>query len=144
MKKSRKNSFKTPVEFLQDLQEISEVKDYCAKQYETIVKLQADLKAIEEENVHLKQLLTAAPVTMIMPASSVSDEELIYLTQIAKLKKASDERELTLDEVKKLDLLNKNKHLTKEKTTIDVTPKKQSIPTAKLLALASKQVNDDE
>lgn len=144
MKKSRKNSFKTPVEFLQDLQEISEVKDYCAKQYEVIITLQADLKASQEENVHLKQLLTSVGPSIITSASNVSEEELIYLTQIQRLKKASDERELTLDEVKKLDLLNKNKHLTKEKTTIDVTPKKQAIPTAKLLALASRPSNDDE
>lgn len=145
MKKKPKSSFKSPVEFLQELQEVSEIKDYAAKQYETIVDLQKEIEQVKAENIHLKQLLTdASKVTVITPVSSISDEELIYLKQIQKLKKASDERELTLDEVKKLDLLNKNKHLTKEKTTVDIVPKQKDIPTARLLAMANRPIKDDD
>lgn len=76
----------------------------------------------------------------------LTDEEIIAVKQLERLKKMSMDRELTLDEVKRMDLLVKNKRLAQGAATNingdkkdlpkDVTPKQ-------LIQIASRKITEE-
>jgi hypothetical protein len=139
----QKSYFKTPAEIFQDFKEMNELQDYANKQYEVIVSLKEQITNLEEENKYLQGLV--GNTTIINPVSLITDEELICLEQIKKLKDQSKNRELTLDEVKKLDLLHKNLKLIREKDIVDLpVNKKKSLSNERLLAIAGKTFYTDE
>lgn len=83
----------------ESFKKFAELKVYADKQAEKI-------ELLEKEIANLKTQL--ATPNLIEPAKKVSDEEVICVTQIEKLREIATKRSLTLEEVKMLDLLNKN------------------------------------
>ena len=96
-----------------------ELQEYCDNQYKTLEASLERVKKLEDEVVHLKDLLTSASqlIQSAEKLSSVSNELLICESQLAFLYKTSAKRELTLEETKKLDLLVKNLRLLQGKST---------------------------
>lgn len=80
-----------------------DIQDFCEKQFKEILSLQKDLINLKEENNHLKKLITENQSFIIEPAHKITNEELICLQQIEKLKSISDTNDLTLEESRKLD-----------------------------------------
>lgn len=117
---------------------IAELKEYCNKQYEFIENLTREVKTLQDENAHLKSILTSS-VPVITSLTQLPDEELICLEQIKKLKEIASLRDLSLDEVKKLDLLHKNLKLSRETQDQPKVVKKQEYPTAQLLEFVNKK-----
>ncbi len=100
---------------------------FAEKQYVQLLDFQKQLKLLQEENQHLKKLLTENQSLIIEPAYKISNEEAICLQQIEKLKQISDVNDLTLEESKKFSefvkvlfmIRNKDKsnyHLNEYKT----------------------------
>lgn len=79
-----------------------ELKEYCERQYQEIVKLLSLNKKLEEEVEHLKKLLVSG-IPIIQSPAQISAEELVCIKQINDLKSISDCQTLTLEESKKLD-----------------------------------------
>jgi len=87
----------------------SELQEYCNMQYITIQKLNERIKILEDENVHLKELLAQSVPLINKPDLKLpSNEKAICEIQIKKLKDTAMDRELTLEETKRFDLLTKN------------------------------------
>lgn len=76
------------------------------KQFE-LQALRNKIQALEGENTKLRILLKEA-TGEDAPVDEISDEEVICVQEIAKLRAASNDRPLTLEEVKQLDILHKN------------------------------------
>lgn len=104
-------------------------------------------KEIEEKNNKIRQL--EHMIQKMVPklgeeaerVMMVTDEEIIVLEQIERLKYIGKQRQMTPDEVKMLDTLIKNKRLLQGKsTTINAEYEKiKDLGTEDLLALASKK-----
>ncbi len=106
--------------------DFAELKDYCNRQEELIILLKTEIE----------QLKRLSSPTIIEPAQKVSDEEIICVTQIEKLKDIADKRSLTLEEVKMLDLLNKNLILIRKIEPQEPELKKpRDVPSADLIKL---------
>lgn len=76
------------------------------KQFE-LQALRNKIQSLEGENIKLRILLKEA-TGEDAPVESISDEEVICVQEIAKLRGVSNDRALNLEEVKQLDLLHKN------------------------------------
>ena len=132
--------FKTPAQVFEDFQKSQELQEYADKQFEVINTLTAENEQLKAENTHLKQLLSSIPKGGTINNFPISEEELICIEQISKLKDSSEKRELTLDEIKKLDLLHKNLKMIRDNVVIDVKPSKQkSLSSDKLLSIIAKK-----
>lgn len=136
---NKNDNSKSIVTLAGEFKEIAELKDYCNKQFEFVEALTKEVQQLKAKNVHLESLLTKSVPVINTQTVRLTDEELICLEQIEKLRLISQNRELSLDEVKKLDLLHKNLKLTREHVQ-DVTPKKKSdFSTQKLLEIVKKE-----
>jgi hypothetical protein len=84
----------------------------------TVEKLLKDLSKKNEEVAHLKELVSKS-VPIIQPPNQpkLSPEEDIAEVQLAKLNQIAKTRSLTLEEVRMYDLLVKNKRLSQNKST---------------------------
>lgn len=100
--------------FLQDAKK-KELQDFCEKQHRELLNLLAKNKSLEEENEHLKKLVTSNDALIITAAQRLSPEEMICLEQIEMLKKTSEANALTLEECRKLDTYVKLIRLIKGK-----------------------------
>lgn len=89
---------------LSDLQrKHQELQKYSNTQFNQIMQLQKQLGLLQEENSHLKDLLSKVmPVVQEEAKTALSDEELIAEREIKKLRKVSEESVLTYEECKKL------------------------------------------
>lgn len=111
---------------------------------QTVDNLLNTIESKDTEIAHLKQLLMGSTdvIGEAMPIL-MSDEEVIALKQLDRLKQISMQRDLTLDETKRFDLLVKNKRLAQgNATTIDQTKLPKNISNDDLLKLASKKIKE--
>lgn len=119
-----------------------EKQEFCEIQFAISVALQKQIKQLEDENKHLKELLTSTTHLMEPTKIIVTPEEALIDGQINILEQRGREHELTLEETKKLDLFLKNKNLIKQQpTTIqgESKPIKSLLSKKELLLLASKK-----
>ena len=113
----------------------------------TIDKLLKDLNQKSEEIKHLQSLVAqAVPVVKkeTLPiATSVTAEEEIAQLQLERLRLAAKSRTLTLEETRMFDLLVKNKRLTQDESTINLSKASyRDVSDADLLQIASKDESD--
>lgn len=100
---------------LQQFKDFSSLQTYAEAQYKTIVSLSKKIKALEEENVELKDLLDSSVPTVVQSENGLtlqnveasSDEEMIAKVQLARLNEISMSRELTLEEAKRVEIFTK-------------------------------------
>lgn len=98
---------------VQNFKTMKELRQYCNSQYRVINELNKRIVSLEEENKHLKDLLTRS--TPILDNSSgsleiykdLSDELATCLMQIKILKEKSLAGELTFEDTKKLEIYTK-------------------------------------
>lgn len=112
-----------------------------------VLKLKEQLEQKDKEIAHLKQLLMSySPLVGQADVAPVTDEEIIALKQLERLKKTALERELTLDEVKRMDLLVKNKRLAQGNAT-NINDNKKDLPKdvtpAQLIQIASRKIVEE-
>lgn len=116
---------------------IVELQKYCNEQYELVNTLIQENEDLKLKLKHLEALLgDAVPIIDVIP---LSNEEIICIKQLEKLKMKAQNSELTLEEVKKFDLLNKNLKLIRgENTSLQGKGKNpaKNISTSKLIELA--------
>lgn len=91
----------------------------------TIEKLLKDISKKNEELTHLQSL-----VSQIVPASvpqkkkisiEITPEEEIAMVQLNRLRQVAQTRALTLEETKIFDLLVKNKRLSQDESTVNIS-----------------------
>ena len=82
---------------------IAEYKNFAQAQNETILELSKKIHNLEEEIRNQK----IEKKEVISLDTSISNEEMICLTQLRILNESSRERELTLEEAKKVDIFTK-------------------------------------
>lgn len=82
-----------------------------AEQEFELIALRNEIEKLKNEVIKYKILLNE--VDNEASPSFVSDEEVICVEQIRKLKNESAKRDLSTDEVKKLDILHKNLKLAR-------------------------------
>jgi hypothetical protein len=127
-----------------------EKQKFIEAQFQVVLELQTKMKTLEEENLHLKELLVAnAPNINIPIPIIVTPEEFLIDKQISILEQRGRSlgAELSLEEVKKLDLLLKNKKMIKDgQQTIEVKgkPVKGKLSNKELALIASKKVEPHE
>lgn len=80
-----------------------------------IAALRSELKKVTNELTKYRVLLDE--VDSEANPNIVSDEEVICIQEIRKLKEASDHRQLSTDEAKRLDLFHKNLKLARGENT---------------------------
>lgn len=97
-----------------------EKQEFIKAQHITITDLLKKNKQLQDENAHLKELVSGA-VPLIAPAIApvvekivVSPEEALLDSQIEAIQIRSYGKELSLEDVKKLDILLKNKKILKD------------------------------
>ncbi len=138
-------------EMFKSFKDDNEKQAFLEAQFEATLSLQAKIKQLEEENIHLKQLLiTNVPSLNIPLPIIITPEEYLIDKQIEILERRGRESadpELTLEEVKKLDLLLKNKKIIKDGKEVikaeKVTKGKLSNKELALIA-SSKKIENDE
>jgi len=91
----------------------------------TIEKLLKDLNKKSEEIAHLQGLLSQT-VPVVAPEKkkifmNLTPEEEISMVQLDRLRKIAQTRALTLEETKIFDLLVKNKRLSQDESTINLS-----------------------
>ena len=109
---------------------------FVASQHLLIGELSKKIAALEEENKHLKELLTAHT-----PDFMPSDEESIARVQIRQLKEESFNRSLSLEEARKLEIYTKiiNSITNKE---VDVQSQVRNIDDKKLIEIITRDENN--
>ena len=117
--------------FLEQYKSYDELMQFCIAQNEQLIKQAKNLVSLQDEIIHLKTLLSAAPESkQITPIQTqeldedLSDEEIVAKVEIHKLRVSSLSRELTYEEAKKLETYTKilnAKPKKPEKDAIDVT-----------------------
>jgi hypothetical protein len=114
----------------------------------TINKLLKDISQKNEEVKHLQSLVSQT-VPVIKKDSppiitTLTAEEEVAILQLERLRQAAKNRTLTLEEVRMFDLLVKNKRLTQDESTINLSKASyRDVSDATLLQIATKD-NDDE
>ncbi len=86
------------------------------------METELEIKALRDEIQKLKNNLNQYKILLNevdedAKPDMISDEEVICVQEIAKLKKTSNQRPLTSDEVKNLDILHKNLKLARGENT---------------------------
>lgn len=136
------------VEVFKTFQNEAEKQHFIQAQFNAMLDLQQKIKVLEEENLHLKELLvTNVPSLNIPLPIIITPEEYLIDEQISILEERGRQKglELTLEEIKKLDLLLKNKKMIKDGKEIVPTtskPVKGKLST-KDLALIASSVKDE-
>lgn len=108
---------------------------------EQIQELKNLLQDRDDKIKHLESLLTGIPsYGVIIP--DVTDEEMIALKQLERLKEAAQIRPLSLEEVRIYDLLVKNKRLAQGSATDIMDTVKLPQDRKELIKIASKKIKD--
>ena len=121
-----------------------EKQEFCESQFAISVSLQKQIQKLEEENKHLKHLLSSTtPLVGAVPIILTPEEALID-GQIDILEERGRTHELSLEEVKKMDLLMKNKNILKQNNpkTIDIKPNKSGLNKKELLQIAASKKDE--
>lgn len=110
----------------------------------TIEKLLKDLSQKTEQLTQMESLVAAAVPVVKKETSALSinltPEEEIATLQLDRLRTAAKVRSLTLEETRMYDLLVKNKRLSQDESTINLSKKHyRDVTDAELLQIASKQ-----
>ena len=100
---------------LEQFKDFSSLQKYAEAQYKTILSLSKKIKALEEENVELKDILEKSTPLLneeknnfiAYQVEASSDEEMIAKVQLARMKEISMDRELTLEEAKRVEIFTK-------------------------------------
>lgn len=114
----------------------------------TIDKLLKDLNQKSEQIKHLESLVSqTVPVIIQEPSTIITqitpEEEIAHL-QLERLRKAAQSRTLTLEETRMYDLLVKNKRLSQDESTINLSKAHyRNVSDADLLQIAGKDESDD-
>lgn len=130
-------------ELFKSFKDDNEKQAFLEAQFEATLSLQNKLKQLEEENIHLKQLLISnAPELNIPLPIIITPEEYLIDKQIEILEnrgRTAADPELTLEEIKKLDLLLKNKKIIKDskEVVIKAKPSKGKLSNKELALIAS-------
>ena len=128
--------------------EIASLKRELNAAFKTIDKLVKDVSQKNEENKQL-QSLVGQVVPVIKKDSSqlitaVTAEEEIAQLQLERLRKAAQARTLTLEETRMFDLLVKNKRLSQDESTINLSKAHyRDVSDADLLQIAGKNESDE-
>lgn len=99
-------------ELSEKYQESLELQEYCDAQAKTIIEISKKLKALQDENLHLKQMLESS-VPLIQTKDNLpslvakNDEEAVARQQLFRLKQISQNRELTLEEARRVEIFAK-------------------------------------
>jgi predicted nucleic acid-binding Zn-ribbon protein len=114
----------------------------------TIDKLLKDVSQKNEEIKHLHSLVTQTVPVIKKESSaiavSITPEEEIAQLQLERLRKAAQNRTLTLEETRMFDLLVKNKRLSQDESTINLSKAHyRDVSDADLLQIASKDESDE-
>jgi NADH dehydrogenase/NADH:ubiquinone oxidoreductase subunit G len=112
---------------------------------QTIQKLLKELNGKNEEIKNLQSIVNKAVPVVRVPDEKKSGvimhttaEEEIALEQLQRLRAIARERQLTLEETKIYDILVKNKRLTQDESTVNLSKAQyRDISAADLLQLAS-------
>ena len=96
--------------------------------FKTIEKLLKDISKKNEELTHLQDLVAKTVPVAQPPVDSrkkiqleLSPEEEIAMMQLDRLRKLAQTRSLTLEETKIFDLLVKNKRLSQDESTVNLS-----------------------
>jgi hypothetical protein len=124
---------------------LAEVKAYSSAQYSTIVKLNAKIKELNDEIVGLKNILAkSTPLLesdakgLIVNPFEMSNEEMICLVQLNRLKEVSDDRLLTKEESQQLDIFTKNLVLIRNSPKTIRVESSKDLTEKELIALIEK------
>lgn len=111
---------------------------------EQIQELKKQLKEKDNKIEHLEMMLKSISNSTYMPIlPEVTDEEMIALKQLERLKDAAQIRPLSLEEVRIYDLLVKNKRLAQGSATDIMDTVKLPQDKKELIKIASKKIKDD-
>lgn len=92
---------------------------------QTIVKLLKDIEDYKAQIAHLEDMLKRAPLPSVSSSrrlvQATTPEQQIAIQQIERLRQASEQRSLTLEEAKLYDILVKNKRLSDDKSTANIS-----------------------
>lgn len=119
---------------------VKTLEDNCRSLKQTVDALLRQMQDKDDELVQLKSMLqkSVSPLDTAVPME-ITDEEIIALNQLQRLKEAAKARELTLDEIKRFDLLVKNKRLAQgNATSINANGLPHELGTSELLKIAQK------
>lgn len=106
--------------------------------------LKKQLKEKDNKIEHLEMMLKSISNSTYMPIlPEVTDEEMIALKQLERLKDAAQIRPLSLEEVRIYDLLVKNKRLAQGSATDIMDTVKLPQDKKELIKIASKKIKDD-
>jgi hypothetical protein len=128
------------VEVFKAFKDEAEKQQFLESQFNVMLNLQQKIKNLEEENLHLKELLVANAPHLNLPLPIlITPEEHLIDAQINILEQRGRLNELTLEETKKLDLLLKNKKIIKDgKPVIEIPkPSKGKLSMKELAVIAS-------
>lgn len=116
----------------------TELQAYATQLFHALKVSVEKLQRLEEENQHLKQMLSASVPQLNSVKLIIPDEQAIAEIQLQRLKEAAMSRDLTLDETKRFDLLTKNLYITKGKPKDDNKPKdiEAEVSDAELIQIA--------
>ena len=133
-------------ELSQQYQESSDLQEYCDAQAKTIIEISKKLKALQDENLHLKQMLESSVPLIKTPNNLPSlvaknDEEAIARQQLFLLKQTSQQRELTLEECRKSEIYAKILNTLKSQPKT-FESQAQDIPMDELLKIAQNGSDD--
>jgi hypothetical protein len=149
-KKQSKDSSKDNIATIHDLAEkfvettvIDKFEQDNVSLSQQILELKKQLHEKEEKIKHLEDLLKFQ-VNSFSPVMEVTDEEMIALKQLERLKEAAQIRPLSLEEVRIYDLLVKNKRLAQGNATDVIDTIKLPHNKQDLLKLASKKIKDEQ
>lgn len=115
----------------------------------TIEKLLKDLSKKNEEITHLQTMVTQT-VPVASPQKKkltidITPEEEIAAVQLDRLRKVAQTRALTLEETKIFDLLVKNKRLSQDESTINLSKANyRDVSEVALLEIASTSDDPDK
>lgn len=107
--------------------------------------LKKQLKEKDSKIEHLELMLKSIANPTYMPIlPEVTDEEMIALKQLERLKEAAQIRPLSLEEVRIYDLLVKNKRLAQGSATDIMDTVKLPQDKKELIKIASKKIKETE
>ena len=122
-----------------------ELKAYSQAQYSTIVKLNAKIKDLNEEITSLKNILSkSTPLLesdskgLLVNPFDMSNEEMICLVQLNRLKEISDDRLFTKEEAQQLDIFTKSLNLIRNSPKTIRVESSKDLTEGELLALIEK------
>lgn len=120
----------------------SELQLTLAAQMKTLINLNKKIKQVQDENEHLKKLLTQTNPIVVSMDQQGMDEELISRSELRKLRQTSQERELSMEETKKVEIFSKILNtLANKPKAIEVTAK--NMKSDELLTLLESSADDN-